>query len=83
MKWIAVFVVAVSLNRIAFGGHFLSDVLLAWGFTGLVMVLAYRFLIERPIPWLANDRQEARWTALGVWIRRRLGFPDAWPRPRG
>ena len=77
VKWIAVFVVAVSLNRIAFGGHFLSDVLLAWGFTGLVMVLAYRFLIARPIPWLANDRQEARWTTLGVWIRRRLGFPTA------
>ena len=44
------------------------------GFTLLIMAIAYRFLIERPIPWLSNQSQEDRWTRAGVTIRRRLGF---------
>jgi membrane-associated phospholipid phosphatase len=74
-RWLLVFIVLVSLDRIAFGGHFLSDVLVAWGFMLLVMAIAYRVLLEQPIPWLANDRQEERWTQAGVAIRQRLGFP--------
>jgi membrane-associated phospholipid phosphatase len=35
---------AVSLNRIAFGAHYLSDVLVAWGIT-LVIVLQLRSLL--------------------------------------
>jgi len=49
----------ISLNRIAFGGHFLSDVLLSIGLTMLVMSVVYRLVVERPPPWLANDRLEA------------------------
>ncbi len=37
----------LSLNRIAFGGHFLSDTLLSWGLTLLVILLVHR-LIYRP-----------------------------------
>src|SRR5690606_563997 len=33
------FALAISINRMAFGGHFLSDVVLAWGLT-LVAILA-------------------------------------------
>jgi membrane-associated PAP2 superfamily phosphatase len=35
---------ALSLNRIAFGGHFLSDVVLAWLICGLVFAILYRLL---------------------------------------
>ncbi|MEX0851886.1 MAG: phosphatase PAP2 family protein [Bauldia sp.] len=49
---------ALSLNRIAFGGHFLSDVLLSWCLTLLLMAVVYRLTIARPPSWLANDRLE-------------------------
>jgi membrane-associated PAP2 superfamily phosphatase len=35
---------ALSLNRVAFGGHFLSDTLMAWGLT-LLVILAVRVLL--------------------------------------
>ncbi|NDW05091.1 phosphatase PAP2 family protein [Jiella pacifica] len=35
---------ALSLNRIAFGGHFLSDVILAWLICGLVFAILYRLI---------------------------------------
>lgn len=34
----------LSLNRIAFGGHFLSDVVLAWLICGLVFAILYRLI---------------------------------------
>ncbi|NVK34691.1 MAG: phosphatase PAP2 family protein [Rhodobacteraceae bacterium] len=34
----------LSLNRVAFGGHFLSDTLISWGLTLLLIVLMYRLL---------------------------------------
>ncbi len=68
---IAVFVYAVllSLNRIAFGGHFLSDVLLSWGLTLLVMAVLYRIVIERPPAWLSNDALEAGLGCFGRALR--------------
>ncbi len=62
--------VLLSFNRIAVGGHFLSDVLLAWGLTALVMIVAYRLIIERPPQWLANDRLEAGLAEAGLALRR-------------
>ncbi|MAY63248.1 MAG: phosphoesterase [Rhizobiales bacterium] len=38
---------SLSLNRVAFGGHFLSDVILAWLICGLVFALLYRVLPAR------------------------------------
>ena len=39
---------ALSLNRIAFGGHFLSDILLSWALTGLVLTALYRVALACP-----------------------------------
>lgn len=39
---------ALSLNRIAFGGHFLSDVLLSWALTALVLALLHRLALTCP-----------------------------------
>jgi len=36
------YAISLSANRIAFGGHFLSDVLLSWAVTALVLALLYR-----------------------------------------
>ncbi|MEO8669174.1 MAG: phosphatase PAP2 family protein [Bauldia sp.] len=68
-----VFAIALSLNRIVFGGHFLSDVLLSWGLTGLVIAVLYRLIFISPPAWLANDRIEAGLARLGNAIRRRFG----------
>jgi membrane-associated PAP2 superfamily phosphatase len=71
---VIVYVVTISLNRVAFGAHFLSDVLLSWAVMALIIAVAYRFLIMNPPDWLSNERQEARWTKAGMAIRRALGF---------
>jgi lipid A 4'-phosphatase len=42
-----VYVFAMSLNRIAFGGHFLSDVVLGWLITLTIVLLVHR-MIYRP-----------------------------------
>jgi membrane-associated phospholipid phosphatase len=39
-----IYAAGLSANRIAFGGHFLSDVLLSWAVTALVLALLYRGL---------------------------------------
>jgi hypothetical protein len=51
------------------GGHFLSDVLLAWAMTLAVIAVAYRYLYVTPLPALDNERLEASLTAAGQAIR--------------
>lgn len=73
---------AISVNRIVFGGHFLSDVLIAWGMTTLV-VLACRHLILDP-GVLTEGRiaaLERVFARLGQRILDRLGRRDLAPRP--
>ena len=43
-----VYAFALSMNRLAFGGHFLSDILLSWALTGLVMAGLYRVTVASP-----------------------------------
>ncbi len=62
--------VALSLNRIAFGGHFLSDVLFAWWMTLIVMVLFYRLLYLSPPAALNDARLEDGLTRAGLGLRR-------------
>lgn len=83
---VALFVLALllSLNRIAFGRHFLSDVLIAWGLTLLVLAALHRLVVEHPPTWLSNDRLEAGSTSLGLWIRRGWrGDADGPTQPSG
>lgn len=42
------YAIMLSLNRIAFGGHFLSDVVLSWCLTGLVAAIAWRLVQVAP-----------------------------------
>jgi lipid A 4'-phosphatase len=41
----AIYAFAISINRIAFGGHYLSDVLLAWLLCALVFMALSRFIL--------------------------------------
>jgi lipid A 4'-phosphatase len=50
----------LSVNRVAFGGHFLSDTLLSWGVTLLLILAVYRVLYQNRPP-LVNDRQLDEW----------------------
>lgn len=49
---------ALSLNRIAFGGHFLSDILLSWALTALVIAGLHRLLLT--CPRMARQTRRAR-----------------------
>jgi hypothetical protein len=43
---VVTYAVALSMTRLAFGGHFLSDILLSWSLTALVLGLLWRCLPE-------------------------------------
>lgn len=45
----AIYAAAVSLNRVAFGGHYLSDVVLAWLLCALVFMVLARLMLPPSI----------------------------------
>ncbi|MBO9422820.1 phosphatase PAP2 family protein [Labrenzia sp. R4_2] len=60
----------LSTNRIAFGGHFLSDTLISWGVTLLLILVVFHLLFQKVQP-LASDRSLDKWmTALGRSLQR-------------
>jgi membrane-associated PAP2 superfamily phosphatase len=69
LRILIVLALLLSLNRIAMGGHFLSDVLLAWAMTLAVIAVAWRLLYVAPPPALTDERLEAGLTAAGRGIR--------------
>lgn len=55
---------AISLNRMAFGRHFLSDVVIGWGLVAVIVLLCRALILERmPEAWVA--RLEAGLARLG------------------
>lgn len=40
---------ALSFNRLLFGGHFLSDIVLSWAITALVLCLLHRLTLQCPV----------------------------------
>lgn len=65
----------LSLNRVAFGGHFLSDTLMSWGITLLIVLLCYRLFFELTPSWL-GDRKLDEWLTRGG--RRLHVFARLW-----
>ncbi len=63
---LSVFAVLFSLNRVAIGAHFLSDVVMAWWVTLLVMAIIYRFLYVSPPAALTSDSMETWLTEAGT-----------------
>lgn len=64
-----VYALLLSLNRIAFGGHFLSDVVISFGLTLLLIAVVHRVVIERPPKWLSNQALEGGLSRLGRAMR--------------
>lgn len=62
-----------SINRIAFGGHFLSDVLLSWTMTLAIIATTYHFVYVKPLKELSNEALEQRLSRVGHWVRRGFG----------
>jgi membrane-associated PAP2 superfamily phosphatase len=62
--------VLLSLNRIAMGGHFLSDTLLSWAITLTVIAVAWRLLYVSPPALLVDSRLERGLTYIGLRLRR-------------
>ena len=62
--------VLFSLNRIAFGGHFLSDVLLAWWITLAIIAALYRLFYVSPPAWLAEGTLDGLLGRAGIALRR-------------
>lgn len=69
------FALVISANRIAFGGHFFSDVLIGWGMTATVVLVCRHWILDRMpegrIGWL-----ERAFAKLGGVILRALGCRD-------
>jgi len=70
------FAAIVSATRIAMGGHFLSDVLIAWIITLLVMLALNRAML-RLLPPSFDGFVDAALTAAGRSIRRALRLQSA------
>ncbi|HZP21569.1 MAG TPA: phosphatase PAP2 family protein [Bauldia sp.] len=74
----------LSLNRIAVGAHFLSDVVIGWGVTALVLAIAYRYLVAHPPALLTDAALERVGALLGRRLRgvfRRQSGKAEKPRP--
>lgn len=55
-----VWAAALSLNRIAFGGHFLSDVLIGWGLMLIILIATHKLVIQQ---WGTSiDARIVHWT---------------------
>lgn len=65
----------ISVNRMIFGGHFLSDVMLAWSLDLVVIVVFHRLIIVG-IGREGDPRLDALFAAWGRPIRRLLRLPD-------
>lgn len=63
-------ILALSANRVAFGGHFLSDTLLSWGVTFLVILSVYHVLYRRPGRWLTDQGLDEALTKAGRALQR-------------
>ena len=58
-------VFVLSVNRIAFGGHFLSDTMISWGLTLLVILGMYRLLYISPPGFLRDENLDEWFTRKG------------------
>ncbi len=45
---VVIYGLLLSVNRLAFGGHFLSDVVLSWTISGLVFAVLFRVMVSAP-----------------------------------
>jgi sulfoxide reductase heme-binding subunit YedZ len=76
-KALVAFAALLALNVVARGEAFLSGVLMSAAVSALIVAVAYRFTVERPLPRLAGHRLEHDLTRSG-WMLRRLTADADW-----
>lgn len=69
---LALIVLALSINRMAFGGHFASDVMISWGITLLIILVLHRLIVTGPLGAAIDRRVERSLTRAGIGIRAGL-----------
>ena len=69
---LALVVLALSINRMAFGGHFASDVMISWGITILIILALHRLIVTGPLGAPIYRRVERSLTRAGIGIRTGL-----------
>ncbi|PVB61267.1 phosphoesterase PA-phosphatase [Labrenzia sp. 011] len=60
----------LSVNRVAFGGHFLSDTLISWGLTLLLILAIHRLLYVNNPPLVSDIRLDEWFTVNGRRLQR-------------
>jgi len=60
----------LSVNRVAFGGHFLSDTLISWGLTLLLILGVHRLLYVHQPPLVTDIRLDEWFTVNGRRLQR-------------
>ena len=73
---LATLAIILSLNAIVRGEDYVSGVALSAATTLLMMAIAYRLTLERPMRWFRDGRLEADLTRLGLALRDALRDAD-------
>ncbi len=63
---IGVLCLVLSVNRIAFGRHFLSDILLAWGLNMIFLLVGYAIVYKLKANWNTPQALDNLFSRLGV-----------------
>ncbi|MCX5496108.1 phosphatase PAP2 family protein [Kaistia dalseonensis] len=67
---LGVVILALSINRMAFGGHFASDVMISWGITLLIILVLHRVIILGPLGPRIDRAVERALTRAGIGLRQ-------------
>ncbi|WP_435532473.1 phosphatase PAP2 family protein [Pseudorhizobium tarimense] len=70
---LSIFAAGISLNRIAFGAHFLSDVLIAAGLMGMLSIGLWYLIYARPGGQSCEIKLDAELSRIGFALQRQRG----------
>lgn len=72
LAFVAPLGLVLSVNRVAFGGHFLSDTLISWGLTLLLILGVHHLLFGRTPPLVSDAGLDEWFTRYGRRLHRGL-----------
>lgn len=67
---LGLFGLAISFNRILFGGHYLSDIVLSWAITAWIMAVLWHVFFIQPPSWLEEQKLQTAWARLGQRLQK-------------
>ena len=78
---VSLFTAVIGFARFTVGSHFLSDVVLSFLLTHLVICICYHWLYERNPGWSRAGRIDRAMGSLGARARTTLGIANSPPKP--